>query len=73
MGYSSDSDDEHSSTALLGGTAGSQKRRFMSAKTQRRILLFASFFVSVFGLFPTSLKMVFGPEALKHEYLYGGW
>jgi hypothetical protein len=60
------------SSFLLGSVASSSKRPFISFKTQKRLLLLLSFFVSVFGLFPTAVKMVVPSKHMRHDLLYGG-
>ena len=65
--------ETHESSSLLGAAgSSSQKRRWFSATTQKRGFLFLAFSTAVFGLFPTSLKLVFGEDSLRHEFLYGG-
>ncbi|GMI36122.1 hypothetical protein TeGR_g5282 [Tetraparma gracilis] len=64
--------DTHSSTSLLGHSgAASQRPLLLSPRSLRRLLVLLAFLTSVFGLLPTALRMLAGPNWLRDDVLYG--
>ncbi|GMH95380.1 hypothetical protein TrST_g10748 [Triparma strigata] len=58
-----DDDEAFANTALLGGAGSAgQKKRWISMKTIRKIMIAASFSIAVLILFPSSMKMAFGSQ-----------
>ncbi|GMI07413.1 hypothetical protein TrLO_g7586 [Triparma laevis f. longispina] len=59
----SDSNGEFDDAALLGGAgAAGQKKRWISVKFLRKVMIAASFSIAALILFPSSMKMAFGSQ-----------
>ena len=63
-------DSEEEESSFLLGRAGQTKKAMLTAKTRKKIFAALAFFVSVFVLFPLSLKLALG-DSLRNEVIGG--